>query len=202
MTFYPCLADTASIGLRLTDNGAFAADLLLDEDATNTLLLATDGLIAPLSDYPAARIIATVSQNVTSGDNIVFGTTRWALGGISVAGNTIVLNQSGLWSVGGVISFNTAAVVGNAVAILNPTLSSGGVPIGIDGQFSNAVFTVAPATPETLCLNPTGIAYLAAGTAISMQVTHNFGGTIATALNDAVSAELWCSLVRPFTPGA
>lgn len=191
---WPCLTDTDTIRLAIAD-AALEADLVLDTDVTNALVLGAAGLQADPQFYPTARLSAGVTvQNVGSGSNVAFGSTRWALNGLAVVGNTLVTNVAGLWEFGGCISFNTGAAVGSVQAFVGPFA---GVNNPANEQADSAS-AFGAFTPETITLCPVNSFELAAGAVISMSILHTFGGTIPTIALDGVMAEMWGVLVRPF----
>lgn len=195
MTTWPCLADTETVRLAI-DEGALEADLVLSVDATNALVLTDAGLLAEPMLFPCARIYNTVSQNVATNTALTLATTRYAIGGVTVVGNTIVTNQAGLWVFGGSVSFQTGAAVGLAQALIGPTTVAVNYP---DSETSYSAGANA-ALPETITLNPSNAMVLAAGVAIEMRVFHSFGGTIPTSTPlDAVGAEMWGALVRVYS---
>lgn len=198
MTDYPCLADTASIDLALPD-AYLTPNLNLDPDATNALELRDSGLYAPPSAMPSTRIYQIASQAVGSGAQITFAAMRWQSSNASWGGSFITTQVAGLWLFGASIAFSTGGTAGSIW--LNILPSTGTTLIASDTANSIGATAYTLASPQTHGLNPSGMAYLPAGTNVGCYCPHTFGGSINTVVMEAAGAEFWACLVRPYVAG-
>lgn len=199
MTDYPCLADTASIDLTLPD-AYLTPNLNIDPDASNALELRDSGLYAPPSAMPSTRIFQIASQAVGSGAQITFASMRWQSSNASWGGSNITVQVSGLWLFGASVQFSTGATAGSIWLNIVPTAGTL-VLIASDTANSTGATAYGLASPQTHGLNPSGMAYLSAGTAVGVYCPHTFAGSINTVVMEACGAEFWACLVRPYVAG-
>lgn len=204
MTRLPCLLDSPTVAWDM-DGAGLSADLVLDPDATNALAIDEQGLVAKYGAMPTARVYRTTVQAIGSPVTIAFNTTRWNTGGLVDGSSNIVTNTGGLWYVWASVGITLGAVV-EQFAYMN-ILATGAVVDTVAQDTVSGTQAPMAGTAESIQLEASGYFECAAATTFSVQILHNFGGTVNTVPSSPAAVgtaaefagtEMFACLVVPF----